>query len=174
MTGTHLPSAGFTFRTSPFSLFLRRSRADRYGVFTREAIPKGRKVIEYGGERITLRQANRRIRDYYREHGRAPKREYVFLLKGDQLVDGVVGGTGAEFINHNCEGNLRVRRMQGHILLFSCRKIRAGEELNYDYALSPKSRRMRCRCGSPRCRGTINSIREDSGSKPRATVKKRK
>ncbi|HEV2488727.1 MAG TPA: SET domain-containing protein-lysine N-methyltransferase [Candidatus Acidoferrales bacterium] len=130
---------------------------DRYGVFTREAIPKGRKVIEYGGERITLRQANRRVRDYYRKHGRAPKREYFFLLKGNQIVDGGVGGTGAEFVNHHCEGNLRVRRIRGHILLFSLRRIRAGEELNYDYAVSPESRRMPCRCGSRKCRGTINA-----------------
>lgn len=118
-------------------------------------------MIEYGGERITLRQANRRLRKYYREHGKVPKREYLFWLRGKTLVDGASGGTGAEFINHCCDGNLRVQRMRGRIFLFSRRRIRAGEELNYDYAVSPEERRIRCRCGARKCRGTINVTRKE-------------
>lgn len=144
------------FQTTTFSLCLKRSKIERFGVFTREEIPRGRQVIEYGGERITLRQANRRLRKYYREHGRVPKRNYLFWLKGKTIVDGANGGTGAEYINHCCDGNLFVRRMRGRIYLFSRRRIRAGEELMYDYAVSADDRKIRCHCGARKCRGTIN------------------
>lgn len=165
MSTGHPASTDFRFQTTAFSLSLRRSRIDRYGVFTREEIPRGRQVIEYGGERITLRQANRRLRKYYREHGRVPKRNYLFWLKGKTIVDGANGGTGAEYINHCCDGNLFVKRMRGRIYLFSRRRIRAGEELNYDYAVSADDRKIRCHCGARKCRGTINMpAKNDSGS----------
>ena len=45
-----------------------------------------------------------------------------------------------------------------HILFFSRRGIRKGEELTLDYKLDPKTFRIPCRCGSPKCRGAINKI----------------
>jgi hypothetical protein len=38
----------------------------------------------------------------------------------------------------------------------SRRQIRRGEELTVDYMFSKKVEPVRCRCGSPKCRGTIN------------------
>lgn len=157
--------ATFQFQTTEFSLCLGRSRVDRYGVFAGEDIPRGKFVIEYGGARVTIQQANRRLKKYYREHGRVPKREYLFLVKDKTLVDGAIGGTGAEYINHSCDGNLRIKRAHGRIFLFSRRKIRAGEELNYDYAVSAEERKMRCHCGSPKCRGTINFAPKTKGTR---------
>ena len=47
------------------------------------------------------------------------------------------------------------------------RTIRAGEELSYDYKLNVPGRRTArlladyaCRCGSPRCRGTMIDLRK--------------
>jgi len=67
-----------------------------------------------------------------------------------------VGGSGAELINHCCDPNLVRRRIGGHIYYYSRRRIRPGEELSVDYRFSKDSLRMKCRCGSPKCRGTIN------------------
>jgi hypothetical protein len=38
----------------------------------------------------------------------------------------------------------------------SKRAIRRGEELTVDYHFSDKIEDVRCRCGSAKCRGTIN------------------
>jgi SET domain-containing protein len=67
-----------------------------------------------------------------------------------------VGGSGAEIINHSCEPNLRASIRQGHILYFSKRAIRPGEELTVDYRFSDEIERVRCACGARGCRGVIN------------------
>jgi SET domain-containing protein len=139
---------------SQYRLRIRRSPIHRFGVFAAERIPRGRKVIEYIGRRISklaLLQRGRRM-------SRAARRKVVYLARVNRywLLDGAIGGSGAEFINHSCEPNLRPRRTLRHILLFSRRTIRTGEELTWDYRYSKKSDLVACRCGSPKCRGTIN------------------
>ena len=95
-----------------------------------------------------------RLRRILNRQGRMPR--YVFRLSRYWYVDGKIGGCGAERINHCCDPNLRVRKIVGHILLFSRRRIQAGEELTLDYKLRPDAAVVHCRCGSPVCRGTIN------------------
>jgi uncharacterized protein len=111
-------------------------------------------VIEYTGERITIRQAFRRFRKICRKRGL--KRFYFRELDRRWAVDGAVGGSGAEIINHSCDPNLKTRRVRGRLHYYSCRQIRRGEELTVDYHYAPKTLRVTCRCGSPKCRGTIN------------------
>lgn len=141
-------------RGSAFLLRISRSRIDRFGVFAEEDIPPGRKVIEYTGERITNRQVLRRFKKILRS-GKS-KRFYFFVLNRRWVIDGAVSGSGAELINHGCDPNLSRRILRGHILYFSRRRIRRGEELTIDYRLSRRTVRMPCKCGSPKCRGTIN------------------
>ncbi len=112
-----------------------------------EPIPARRKVIEYTGERISRRESRRR--------GLGP-RTYLFTLDNYWNVDGAVGGSGAERINHSCEPNLYSRVMKGHILYMSKRAICAGEELTIDYRFSNQTRTVPCQCGSAKCRGIIN------------------
>ena len=80
----------------------------------------------------------------------------IFPLNRYWSVDPAVGGSGAEFVSHSCDPNLKTRIIGEHILFFSRRRIRKGEELSLDYKLGPKAVRIPCRCGSPHCRGTIN------------------
>ena len=148
----HLIPAQF----SKYHLRIRRSRVHRFGVFALETIPRGRKVIEYCGERLTWTEAARHVRK--RQRQRAPVNVYLARLNRRWIIDGAVGGSGAEFVNHSCDGNLGVRKIRGHILLFSRRRIRAGEELTADYRLHRQSPRLECHCGSPKCRGTLNLI----------------
>jgi uncharacterized protein len=130
-----------------FRLLARRSRIHRWGVFAAQAIPAGRKVIEYTGEKIGRQKAKQRW------HTR-----YLFQLDSYWTVDGAVGGSGAELINHSCEPNLETRILKGHILYFSRRPIRKGEELTVDYNYDETDERMRCACGAGTCRGTINIL----------------
>jgi uncharacterized protein len=137
-----------------YELRIRRSRIEGWGVYAAQTIPRGRKVIEYSGERLTVREANRRLRKTCRNP--RTRKLTMFKLGRYWRIDGAVGGSGAERINHSCKPNLKVRKVRGHLLLFSLRRIRLHEELTLDYKLSPKTFRIRCRCGSSNCRGTIN------------------
>jgi uncharacterized protein len=141
-------------RFAMYALRVRRSRIQGFGVYAAEAIPPRRKVIEYCGERINLRQTRARLRKICGPGG--SKHLSIFRLNRYWRVDGAVGGSGAELVNHSCDPNLKARIIGEHILFFSRRRIRKGEELTLDYKLHPKTIRIPCHCGSPNCRGTIN------------------
>ena len=142
-------SPGINSQYACFRMILRQSPIHRYGVYAAEAIPAQRKLIEYTGERISRRETRRR--------GLGPY-TYLFTLDSYWTVDGSVGGSGAEYINHSCEPNLRASIVKGHILYISKRKISAGEELTVDYLFPKEIEKVPCQCGSPSCRGTINLI----------------
>src|SRR5580698_8629514 len=111
-------------RYACFRLKIRKSKIHRFGVYAAEAIPAHHKVIEYTGERISRRETK------IRGNGRIT---YLFALDSYWTLDGAVGGSGAEIINHCCEPNLRTSITRGHILYISKRAIRPGEELTVDY-----------------------------------------
>lgn len=130
-----------------FRLRLKRSRIHRWGIYAGEDIPVNRKVIEYTGERLDPKQKKQREQE---------NSKYLFILDDYWTLDGAVGGSGAEFINHSCDPNLVTRILKGHILYFSRRKIRKGEELTVDYNYDDTDEVMKCVCGAKNCRGTIN------------------
>jgi SET domain-containing protein len=74
------------------------------------------------------------------------------------MLDGRFGGSGAEFVNHSCDPNLVWKRVHGHLVFYSRRKIRAGEELTLWYTYPVKITRIPCGCGSPKCRGTLRYL----------------
>jgi uncharacterized protein len=141
---------------TPYPLIVRKSRVDRWGVFTLGTIPTGRRVIEYSGQRLTHRQA--RLRFLQASQQARSNRIYLARLDKRWVIDGAVGGTGAELINHSCDPNIAMRRIRGHILYFSRRTIRRGEELTVDYRISSSAPKVACRCGSKKCRGTLNVL----------------
>ena len=133
--------------STPFRVILRRSPIHGYGVYAGETIPARRKVIEYTGERVNRKETKRR--------GVGPH-TFLFTLNDYWAIDGSVGGSGAEYINHSGEPNLRACIVREHILYISKRKIARGEELTVDYRFSKRIEDVPCRCGSRNCRGTIN------------------
>ena len=141
-------------KASPYILRVVRSSIHRLGVRAGENIPAARKIIEYAGERIGRAEARRRF--LHGSPGRPRGLNYLAQLDPYWTIDGGAGGNGAELINHCCEPNLKLRKVGGRLWLFSLRRIRAGEELGYDYKFSKRGRRARCHCGAANCRGTIN------------------
>jgi uncharacterized protein len=131
-----------------YKLRLGQSKIHRWGLYAAENIPKNRKVIEYVGEKISRRETKHRSNT--REFN------YLFTLDKYWTIDGSVGGSGAEYINHSCEPNLISRILQGHIIYFSKRDIKKGEELTVDYHFSADVEKVPCGCGARQCRGTIN------------------
>jgi uncharacterized protein len=130
-----------------FRLEIRPSPIHRWGVYAGEKIPAGRKVIEYTGERINRKETKRRAETTL---------VYLFTLDPYWTLDGSVGGSGAEYINHSCDPNIRAWIHKGHILYMSLRDIPEGEELTVDYRFDPEVDTVKCLCGSTNCRGTIN------------------
>jgi hypothetical protein len=103
--------------------------------------------IQNTGERLSRRQAAR-LTDGVR----------TYLLQVDAYwsIDGSRGGSGAEYINHCCEPNLKGRRAEGRVWLIARRSIAADEETTFDYRFHPDSPRVPCYCGVGNCRGTLN------------------
>lgn len=138
-----------------FRLCVARSHIHHRGVFALEKIPAGREVIEYTGERVSRREARRR---YLRGWGRKDL-QVTYLLRVSLYwsIDGGAGGCGAELINHSCEPNVALKGIKGRPVFVSLRKIRAREELVFDYRYPKDCTVVACRCGSKSCRGTINA-----------------
>ncbi|HET8549838.1 MAG TPA: SET domain-containing protein-lysine N-methyltransferase, partial [Bryobacteraceae bacterium] len=137
-------------RFACFRLRVARSRIHGWGVYAMEPVPAGRKVIEYTGERCNRRETKRRA---------SANLNYMFTLDKYWALDGSVGGSGAEYINHSCDPNCQARIVRGHIIYFSVRDIATGEELTVDYNFDAKVEKVPCGCRSVRCRGTINLLR---------------
>ena len=133
---------------TPFRLEARPSPIHRFGIFAVQMIPRSVRVIEYTGERIG-----------YRESERRRERAYLYLLwvAPGRLIDGAVGGSGAEFINHSCAPNVVVDIIEGRVFFVSLREIAVGEELLLDYRVGGDAPAMPCRCGATNCRGFLNA-----------------
>ena len=132
-----------------FKLVIKPSGIHRHGIYAGELIPARRKVIEYTGERINRKETRRRS-------DAQAKMIYLFTLDNYWTLDGSVGGSGAEYINHSCDPNIATWITRGHILYMSKRPIRKGEELTVDYHFAKDIETVICKCGSEKCRGTIN------------------
>jgi SET domain-containing protein len=136
-------------RFAVYRLTVKKSKIHRVGIFALEDIPANRKVIEYKGERINRKETLRRSNEQ-------ASLIYLFTLDNYWTLDGAVGGSGAEYINHCCDPNIRTWITKGHILYMTKRPIRKGEELTVDYCFSKNIEKIPCHCGSEKCRGTIN------------------
>ena len=136
-------------RYARFKLEVRSSKIHRWGLYAGEFIPKRRKIIEYTGEKISRRETKRRAEGPL---------NYLFTLNSYWCIDGSVGGSGAQYINHSCDPNCYAWIHKEHILYMSARDIKKGEELTIDYHFDKDVERVPCSCGTKKCRGTINLL----------------
>ena len=131
-------------------LTIKKSPINGKGCFATARFPRGRKIAEYAGERITDAEATRRA------EGRRILR--ICAVDEEWSVDGSRGGNGTHYINHSCAPNSYVKILRGHILFFALRDIRPGDEITVDYLLTLHPDTKRCHCKAANCRGTINKI----------------
>ena len=151
-------------RFAAFPLRVGSSAIDRRGVFAESAIPPRRKVVEYTGEKIPLQTSLRRIRRIlFGKNRKGHKRLYLARVNRGYSIDGAVGDSGAEFVNHCCDPNLKWRKVNGRLFFYSRKRIRKGQELTIDYHFGPTDNPVKCRCGSRKCRGTINRPKATDG-----------
>lgn len=156
--GKHEP--GVESRRNPW-IVMRRSRIHGRGVYARTFIPKGTRLIEYTGERISNAEADRR----YDDESMPEHHTFLFILNSRTCIDAAKGGNISRFINHSCDPNC-VAWIEGqHIWIDALRDIEKGEELAYDYEYDFLPEYTvedldfyRCECGSRNCRGTIVDV----------------
>lgn len=106
-----------------FGLAVKKARAGR-GLFAKEDIPKGVCITEYFGR--TLSQ----------EEEYTSRSRYLFEVTKKKTIDGWYKGNVARYINHSCKPNCEVEIYKKRVWVFAKRKIKAGEELGYDYGKS--------------------------------------
>lgn len=160
-------------RKHPLELF-KTDNGRGWGVRTPQALRKGEFICEYVGEIITSDEANERGK-YYDDKGRT----YLFDLdyntaaESEYTIDAAMYGNVSHFINHSCDPNLAVfpcwiehlNMALPHLVFFTLRPIRAGEELSFDYIRADNedvpyenlsvAARVECRCGAPNCRKVL-------------------
>jgi len=158
-------------------IIVRHSGIQGRGVFAAGRIRKGRRIIEYVGQRVTHDEADSRYDDD------AMSRHHTFLFEVDEstVIDAARDGNEARFINHSCDPNCEAVNEDGRIYIEAIRNIQPGVELTYDYAypcdepLTPEMfHRYRCACGAPNCRGTILKISRSNGRRRAKSSRRRK
>lgn len=150
---------------------VRESPIHGSGVFAARRIPKGTRVIEYLGDRITHKEAD----DRYEDHDPNDNHTFLFIVDRRTVIDAGVNGNAARFINHSCDGNCTSVIEQRRVFIESTRVIEKGEELGYDYEIGREKddpenvdEIFACRCGSPKCRGTMLYPAEKPAKKKKA------
>ncbi len=143
-------------------LLIRSSSIHAAGVVTLDPIPRGRRILEYDGPRISKDIADERYAD----------RPVTYLFSIDGTADVIDGFSAAMFVNHSCAPNCETEEDNGRVWIKSIRNIAAGEELVYEYNLHDSDDdNADCHCGAAHCRGTMFS---DDELKRRARAAKRK
>jgi len=153
---------------------VRRSDVHGLGVFAAKRIPKGARIIEYVGERVSHDEADRR----YEEKDANDSHTFLFIVDRKTVIDAGVDGNDARFFNHSCDPNCESTVEEKRVFIEATRDIEQGTELTYDYQIyrdddDPENidEVFACRCGFPNCRGTM--LWPTERKKKRAKAKKK-
>jgi hypothetical protein len=167
---------GPTLTSSPL-IEVRNSEVHGRGVFAAKKIPKGKRIVEYLGDRVSHAAADKR----YEDHDENDNHTFLFIVDKHTVIDAAVGGNDARFINHQCKGNCESVIVHRRVFIDATRDIAVGEELGYDYEIGrdkddpPNVDEIyACRCGSLQCRGTMLWPAKRPEKKRRKKAKARK
>ena len=147
----------------------RRSNIHGTGVFARQDIKRGERIIEYKG----LRRSHEDV-DGDDAGDAESGHTFLFTLNEDWVIDGSHNGNVAKWINFSCRPNAEAvleetegkDRRRDRVFIEARRAISAGDELTYDYNITldvPHTARLKkiweCRCGAKSCRGTMLKLK---------------
>lgn len=137
---------------------VRDSKVHGKGAFALAAIAKGTRLIEYVGERVSHKEADRR----YESKDANDNHTFLFIVDARTVIDAGVEGNDARFFNHSCDPNCESVIENGRVYIETTRAAQPGEELTYDYQIQREAddpadidEIFACRCGAPQCRGTM-------------------
>lgn len=151
---------------------VRRSPVHGLGVFAAKRIPKGARIIEYVGERVSHDEADRR----YEEKDASDSHTFLFIVDSKTVIDAGADGNDARFFNHSCDPNCESTVEKRRVYIEAIRDVEAGAELTYDYQIQREDDDpdniddvFACRCGFPKCRGTMLWPTERKPKRKKAT-----
>ncbi|MCE2941070.1 MAG: SET domain-containing protein [Gemmatimonadota bacterium] len=174
---TARPSVRVNIRLTQPWFEIRRSGIQGRGAFAVRTIPKGTRIIEYTGERISHAEADKR----YDDEAMGRHHTFLFIATSRTVVDARREGSEAKYINHACDPNCEAVIDRGRIFIEAVKTIRAGQELVYDYSYgrdgtetAADERRYRCRCGRRKCRGSILEPKPEASAKGHRSLRTRR
>jgi len=126
-------------------LFIRRTKKYGKAVFTAAPIKKGEVIAVFDGA-IYDDDFEPWTEDLYNhtiQFGRTLWRDSLGL---------------ARWINHSCDPNCGIRKL---FTVVAMRPIKKGEQITWDYEMTERNPhwKMKCKCGSPLCRGIIGNFK---------------
>jgi histone-lysine N-methyltransferase SETD1 len=137
-----------------------RSAIHNWGLYAIEPIAANEMIIEYVGEIVRQKVAERRERNYLKS---GIGSSYLFRIDESTVIDATKRGGIARFINHCCTPSCtaKIIKVEGQkrIVIYALRDIAADEELTYDYKFEREQNgeeRIPCLCGAPGCKGFLN------------------
>ena len=137
---------------------VRSSPVHGKGAFALRRIPKGTRIVEYLGERISHREADHR----YEGKDANDAHTFLFIVDSRTVIDAGVDGNDARFLNHSCNPNCESVIESRRVFIEAVRTIEPGEEMTYDYQIQREDddppgieEVFACHCGFPQCRGTM-------------------
>ena len=117
------------------------------GAYADKRIPARKKIGDLGGEIITIKEAERRIKKL--------KRIAMVELTDEYALDASVNPNALRYVNHSCDPNTYMRVLKNRVEFYARKNIKAGEELTCDYGETHHDGKLPCRCGAKNCRGFI-------------------
>ncbi|KAK6162125.1 hypothetical protein DH2020_001966 [Rehmannia glutinosa] len=144
-------------------LVVYKSGIHALGLYTSHFISRGAMVVEYVGEIVGLRVADRRENEYHSGKKLQHKSAcYFFRIDKEHIIDATRKGGIARFVNHSCQPNCVARvisvRNDKKVIFFAQRDIYPGEEITYDYHFNheDEGEKIACYCNSKNCRRYLN------------------
>ncbi|MGN6185636.1 MAG: SET domain-containing protein [Thermoanaerobaculia bacterium] len=127
-------------------LEVRPSRIHGKGVFARKRLAARRKIGEFLGELISVREARRRAK-----HAAVVT---IVEFEDGKALD-VATDPCLRYVNHSCRPNTFLRRANRRVELYTLRDIKPGEELTCDYGETHHEGTLPCQCGAEGCRSLL-------------------
>lgn len=144
-------------------LVVYKSGIHALGLYTSQFIPHGAMVVEYIGEIVGLRVADKREAEYLSGRRLQYKSAcYFFRIDKEHIIDATCKGGIARFVNHSCQPNCVAKvmtvRSEKKVVFFAERDIYPGEEVTYDYHFNneDEGKKIPCLCNSRNCRRFLN------------------
>ncbi|KAL0904780.1 hypothetical protein M5K25_026930 [Dendrobium thyrsiflorum] len=144
-------------------LVVYKSGIHALGLYTSQFIARGAMVVEYVGEIVGLRVADKREIEY--QSGRRLQCKsacYFFRIDKEHIIDATRKGGIARFVNHSCLPNCVAKiisiKNEKKVVFFAERDINPGEEITYDYHFNreDEGKKIPCFCNSKNCRRYLN------------------
>ena len=127
-----------TYVPGDFELRVGRSKTG-LGLYAEADIPKGACIIEYTGVQLSKEQEEK------------SNSKYLFEINARKTIDGAPRWNTARYINHSCRPNCEPNIHKARVYIHAKRKIKAGEELNYDYGKNYFNEYLKEICACPKC-----------------------